>query len=199
MTDANEPIGSPAADPIPAVVTPRLRLRAFTLDDVATLHAVMGRDEVLRYFPVPVAPTLEKTESFIRHQLEHWATHQYGWWAIDSREDSRLIGWAGLQFLPETNETEVAYLLDRGVWGKGLAVEAAMAGLYFGFELLGKDTIIAVVHVDNVRSVRVLDKLAMTRDRTDHYFGIDVYHYTIDRDTFDRLLKPEIADSISTV
>ena len=199
MTNSSETNCGPGDLAIPVVTTPRLHLRAFTFDDVAGLHAIMGGDEVLRYFPVPVPPTLEKTETFIRRQLEHWEKHKYGWWAVTLREDARLVGWAGLQYLPETNETEVAYLLDRAVWGRGLAVEAAAAGLYFGFEVLGKDTIIAVVHVDNARSVRVLDKLAMTRDRTDSYFGIDVYHYTIDRATYDRVLKPKVAGSIATV
>lgn len=172
---------------IPVVMTPRLRLRAFTPDDAAALHRIMELGEVMRYFPTPTPPTLEQVEKFIARQLEHWSEHGLGWWAIDSLADDRLVGWAGLQHLPETTETEVAYLIGREYWGKGLAVEAALAGLRFGFDALGKDTIIAVVHIDNVRSYRVLDKLGMTRDRRDSYFGIEVYHYTMDKTTFHQL------------
>jgi RimJ/RimL family protein N-acetyltransferase len=197
MMATDPTIDKPARGFIPTIMTSRLRLRAFTLYDVEPLHRVMSGEEVLCYFPVTVPPTLEKTETFIRRQLEHWGTHKYGWWAVDLLTEDRLIGWAGLQYLPETDETEVAYLLARDTWGRGLAVEAAMAGLYFGFEALGRDTIIAVVHVDNARSVRVLDKLGMTRDRRDSYFGIEVYHYTLDRTTYDRALKPKIACSVN--
>lgn len=180
---------TPPSQTIPSVETPRLCLRAFTLDDVESLYRIMGAEDVLRYFPITTPPTREQTSNFIKKQLEHWSEHNLGWWAVDSKADGRMVGWAGLQYLPETEETEVSYLIARDHWGQGLAVEAALAGLRFGFEALGKDPVIAVVHVDNVRSYRVLDKLGMTRDRRDHYWGIDVYHYTMDRQTYQRLFS----------
>lgn len=166
---------------IPTITTPRLVLRAFLPSDAGALERVMGAPEVMQYFPVTTPPTMEQCENFIARQRQHWIEHGYGWWAVDSKIEARLIGWAGLQFLPDTQETEVAYLIAHEFWGQGLAVEAAAAGLRFGFGQLEMDTIIAVVHIDNARSCRVLDKLSMTRDRRDRYFGMDVYHYTLDR------------------
>jgi len=182
---------------IPTITTARLCLRAFTLDDVDALSRIMGVPEVLRYFPVTTPPTRDQAESFIRRQLDHWHEHGLGWWAIDAVHGDGMIGWAGLQHLPETNETEVAYLIAREHWGQGLAVEAALAGLRFGFETLGKDPIIAVVHVDNIRSYRVLDKLGMTRDRRDRYFGIEVYHYTMYKATYQSLHGPPSAGIVT--
>ena len=52
----------------------------------------------------------------ISAQLNHWEEHGYGWWAITPRPDLQyqmnLIGWGGLQWLPETEETEVAIHRD---------------------------------------------------------------------------------------
>lgn len=180
---------TPLTKAIPSIETPRLRLRAFTPDDVDPLHRIMGVEEVMCFFPTTTPPTREQTEIFIKRQLEHWGEYGFGWWAVDAKATGHLVGWAGLQHLPETNEIEVAYLIAREYWGQGLAFEAALAGLQFGLEDLGKETIIAVVHVDNLRSYRVLDKLGMTRDRRDHYWGIDVYHYTMDRPTYQRLFS----------
>jgi RimJ/RimL family protein N-acetyltransferase len=187
-------MAAPVTSTIPVVTTPRLRLRAFTSEDAVPLHGIMGTEEVMRYFPTPIPPTREQIDKFIANQLKHWSEYGLGWWAIDSTASGQLVGWAGLQHLPDTNETEVAYLIAREQWGKGLAVEAALAGLTFGFDNLGRDTIIAVVHIDNVRSYRVLDKLGMIRDCRDSYFGIEVYHYTMDRTTFHQLYPtaPEI-------
>jgi len=64
--------------------------------------------------------------------------------------------------LPELNETEVGFLLDRPFWGRGYATEAALASLRFGFEQLGLNLIIALVYADNLASRRVIEKCGLT-------------------------------------
>ena len=172
------------AEQIPAVTTSRLVLRPFVPEDVEPLHRIMNDREVMRYFPVADPPPLEKVDRLIQGQLKHWEAHGYGWWAVELRSDSQLIGWSGLQFLPETNETEVAYLLGKPFWGRGLATEGARAGLRFGYEELGLEKIVAIVHPDNVASRRVIEKLGMHGGDRAHYFGMDVYHYALERHAY---------------
>jgi RimJ/RimL family protein N-acetyltransferase len=69
----------------------------------------------------------EKDQRFIAGQQAHWEKYGYGNWGIRLRDSPELIGWAGLQYLPELEETEVGFLLDRLYWGKGYATEAAQA------------------------------------------------------------------------
>ena len=57
------------------------------------------------------------------------------------RSKGKLIGWNGLQFLPETEEVEVGYLLGKAFWRQGLATEGAKASVRYGFEELGLQTI----------------------------------------------------------
>lgn len=64
--------------------------------------------------------------------------------------------------MPELNETEVGFLLDRPFWGRGYATEAALASLRFGFEQLGLNLIIALVYADNLASRRVIEKCGLT-------------------------------------
>jgi RimJ/RimL family protein N-acetyltransferase len=164
---------------IPTIITPRLSLRPFALQDAAPLHRVLGGKDVLRYFPNPDPPPLNRVQKMIADQLEHWEKHGYGWWALDHRATNALIGWCGLQFLPETEETEVGYLLDRPFWGQGLATEAARVGLQYGFEDSGLETIVAIVHPENVGSQRVIEKLGMSFTGRAHYFGMDCYRYSM--------------------
>jgi ribosomal-protein-alanine N-acetyltransferase len=166
-------------------------LRAFTEDDVDPLHRVMNDRGVLRYFPSSDPPAREQIEHLIQFQIKHWQEHGYGWWAViladsaaDSTAESRdsphnppLIGWAGLQYLPETDEIEVGYLLGKGYWGRGLATEAARASVRFGFEDLGIETIVGVVHPDNIASQRVLEKTGLVFVEEANYFGMDVLRY----------------------
>jgi ribosomal-protein-alanine N-acetyltransferase len=170
--------------PIPTLHTPRLTLRPFRPADAAELERIQRLSGVLRYFPNPVAPPLEKVERFVAYQQAHWEKYAYGNWAVEPDESGRFAGWVGLQFLPETNETEVGYLLDPAVWGKGYATEAARASLQFGFERFAFPEIIALVHPDNTASLRVAAKCGLVALERKVYWGLELIRHTVTRETF---------------
>src|SRR3972149_2550358 len=116
---------------IPTITTPRLTLRPLQMVDAESFYHIYHMDQVLRYFPNPNPPVLERVQKFIESQLRHWNQHGYGHWAIVPQGEMEIIGWAGLQYLPETDETEVGYLLHRLYWGRGYATEAAWCSLQF--------------------------------------------------------------------
>jgi ribosomal-protein-alanine N-acetyltransferase len=124
-------------------------------------------------------------ERLIANQIEHWNKHGYGWWAVDIGQEKVFIGWAGLQYLPETDETEIAYLLDSSYWGKGLGTEAARAGVQYGFKQLGLDQIVAIVHPENIASQRVAQKAGLVFTNESVYFGMDCFRYELSRKDFD--------------
>jgi ribosomal-protein-alanine N-acetyltransferase len=160
---------------IPTVTTDRLVLRAFTDEDMEPLHALLGVGDVMRYFPNTSPPSAEAVQRLVSGQLKHWETYGYGWWAVELPGQARLIGWNGLGFLPETGEVEVAYLLGKAFWGKGYATEGARASVRFGFQTIGLESIIAIVHPENSASQRVVEKLGMSFLDRNRYFGMDCY------------------------
>lgn len=164
---------------IPTLSTSRLLLRPFDLEDVEPLHTILAQKDVLRYFPNRKPPERSGVGKFIAGQLRHWAAHGFGWWAVELKGNKGLIGWNGLQYLPETEEIEVAYLLSRAYWGQGLATEGAKASLSYGFEQLKLESIVAIVHREHVASQRVVKKLGINSVHEAHYFGMDVYRYLI--------------------
>lgn len=164
---------------IPTVTTPRLMLRPFTPGDVAPLHRILNEPDILQYFPRPAAPSLDRVQALISRQLDHWQTHGLGWWAVQPHGHPELAGWNGLQFLDETGEVEIGYLLSHAFWGRGLATEGARAGLRYGFETLGLGQIIGLVHPENTASQRVLEKLGMTRTGPAVYFEMDLLRYVV--------------------
>ena len=153
----------------------------------------MEQRDVLRFFPSPLPPPYERVQRLVQEQLEHWQEHGYGWWALEVRRggDARrrpgaFIGWAGLQYLPETAETEVGYLLDRSYWGRGLATEAARASVLFGFKALELHEIVGIVHPENIASQRVLEKASLSRVERTVYFNMDCYRYVVERSVWDQ-------------
>ena len=181
---------------IPTIVTPNLTLRPFNEGDVDALHGILGQEGVLRYFPKPEPPPWDRVAKLIADQLQHWEDHGLGWWAVEPRSTQELIGWNGLQYLPETKETEVGFLLSKAYWGQGLATEAAQASLQYGFERLGLETIVAIVHPQNIASQRVIEKLGMSFTNEAHYFGMAVYRYQIDSSSFKKRTAPPPSASL---
>jgi RimJ/RimL family protein N-acetyltransferase len=162
----------------PSILTARLVLRPLQAADAGVLHRIYQSDGVLRYFPVSAPPSLAQVERQLAGQQAHWEKHGYGNWGLLPEGEGQIIGWAGLQYLPELGETEVGFLLDPPFWGKGYATEAALASLEFGFKHLALDHIIALVHPDNLASRRVIEKCGLTYVETLSLWGMELMRHT---------------------
>jgi len=164
----------------PELQTPRLTLRAFKARDAQPLHAILSGEGVLRYFPPAPPPDLARAERMIRAINRHWDHYGYGLWAVERRSDTALLGRCGLQWLEETGEVEVDFILGRPFWGQGYATEAGLRAVRYGFEALGRDHLAGIVHVENAASQRVLEKLGMRRVEQAEFFGIPCYRLRVD-------------------
>ena len=168
---------------IPAIETERLVLRPFSTLDAIALHEILSVDGMLRYYPSSDPPDLDQVKRLVSRQIEHWAEHSYGWWAVEDKGTREMLGWSGLQYLPETSEIEIGYLLARPYWGRGLATEAARVGINYGFDQLHIPTIIGIVHPENIASQRVLEKIGLTFQEQAEYFGMECYKYRAENPT----------------
>jgi len=171
---------------MPTLKTTHLCLRPWTLEDAPRLLEIMREEQIFKYFPPSTPSTLEKAERYISHHVTHWQEYGYGHWAVTLADTGQLTGWNGLEFLPGTNETEVAYLLSGSARGKGYATEAARAAVQFGFQAACLESIIGLVHPENLASVRVLEKCGLRFIDEKFYFGIKVRRYRIARHEFER-------------
>jgi ribosomal-protein-alanine N-acetyltransferase len=88
-----------------------------------------------------------------------------------------LIGFCGLQPLPESEEIEIGWWLARDWWGRGLATEAARVALRDGFERVGLERILAIAQPANTASIGVMQKLGMRFERMAESRGISVAMY----------------------
>lgn len=147
--------------------TPRLILRRLTLDDLDAL-AALYRDPVVRqYYP---EGTLTRAES--KEELEwiidvYYGKYGYGLWATILKETGEFIGRCGL--LPWTLEgrfeVEVAYMLAKEHWGRGLATEAARGIVDYAVHQLHFTRLICLIDADNGASQAVARKIGMTFEK----------------------------------
>lgn len=65
---------------------------------------------------------------------------------------------------PFTPCVEIGWRLRSQYWGKGYATEGAKAVLKYGFETVGLNEIVSITVPQNIRSIRVMERIGMTRD-----------------------------------
>ena len=171
--------------PIPELLTARLRLRTFAEADAEVFHRIMAEEGVLRYFPSTQPPSLEQVSKMIGWFLNHWQEHGFGDWVVESRATGELMGRCGLLYIRDTRETEIDFLLGKAFWGKGYATEAARASLEYGFKALRLESVVGIVHPENLASQRVLEKLGMRQTRRTQYFGMDCFRYEVTRTEYE--------------
>jgi RimJ/RimL family protein N-acetyltransferase len=156
----------------PPLATERLDLRRFTPSDLEPLLDVFGDPEVMRYVGAERRPLDRRgVASLLASAESQWQRQGFGLLAVVERESGRLIGEAGLQPLEEGPDIETGYTLARAAWGRGYATEAARAVLHWGFAGLRLHRVVAVSDPSNAASLRVLDKLGMTRLGVRHCYG----------------------------
>lgn len=148
------------------IETERLWLRAWEDKDVAVFADINQDPKVCEFLPGPVS--LNETVEWIGRINRHIRKHGYGLWAATLKDTGDVIGYVGLN-VPSlkahfTPCVEIGWRLSSEQWGKGYATEAAREVLRQGFERLGLKEIVSFTVPANLRSIRVMEKIGMTRD-----------------------------------
>ena len=143
--------------------TSRLILRPFTLGDVAAIFEFGSNPEVQKFTGSPILKTTQEAKALITNvYFKDYAAYGYGRFATIYKPDNKLIGFAGLKYLPFYKEADLVYRFLPQYWGKGIATEASEAILDYGFNTLKLKRIIAATHQENIGSSKVLEKVGFT-------------------------------------
>lgn len=164
------------------LLTDRLLLRPFCEADFIDLAVLFADPEVMRYVGNGQPRSPEQAAQHLQWMIEHQATHGFSLWAVIRRIDDRLIGQCGLWHLDRSNEIELGYKFARDCWGQGYATEASRAVITYGFETLELPELCGITHPDNFASQRILQKLGMTYEKTDRFYGQLCRYYRLSRD-----------------
>lgn len=146
--------------------TQRLLLRELRADDFAAVHSYASDREVVRFMewgPNTKADTrafLQKAEAMAAARPR--SAFELGVIEIGS---GALVGAAGLHVAESRDgQAMLGYCLGRNAWGRGIATEAGLAMLRFGFEDLNLHRVWAGCDPRNHGSRRVLEKLGMRQE-----------------------------------
>jgi RimJ/RimL family protein N-acetyltransferase len=155
----------PDARDLPAIVTPRLRLRALRADDAPALLAIFSDPDVTRYWADPPYTGLADAEALVARVEAQFAARSAFRWGIVWREADAVLGTCSLYALEAAHRrAEVGFALAREAWGRGVASEAVAALVDFAFTTLGLHRIEADVDPRNAASLRTLERLGFRRE-----------------------------------
>ena len=142
-------------DPAP-LTTERLTLRALADGDAAALHGAWSDPEVMRFWHVPAAGTLDDSVAMLDAMR---ANPSACYWAIVVGDEGPAIGHVGFPSTSAGRRCPFGYLIARAHWGRGYAAEAAAAALRAGVETLGLAGAELWIYEGNRRSERLAEKL----------------------------------------
>jgi RimJ/RimL family protein N-acetyltransferase len=149
-----------STNPRPRIETNRLILRVPALDDLDRWAEMMADEKAARFIGGVAPKTI--VWRMIMQMVGAWELTGISMFSIIEKASGKWVGRAGPWQPFGWPDTEVGWGLHPDAWGKGYALEAAIASLDYAFDVLGWSTVIHLVNPQNVRSRRVAERLGAT-------------------------------------
>lgn len=161
------------------IETERLILRPFNLHDLDDFALICADPEVMRYIGNGKALEKETTKDLLVWIISQYEELGFGLLAVTLKENNRLLGFCGFikQVIDNETHIELGYRLDSAFWGQGIATEAAQAMKNYAFNQLNIAHLISIIHVDNMASKQVAQKVGLSHMKQTHFKGnlVDVF------------------------
>jgi len=122
-----------------------------------------------------------QSKEWIELQLQRYNDNRFGHHALIHKKTNKLVGQCGLLTQEIDNEkvVEIGYHILPEYWGQGYASEAAMKFRDYAFQNMICDSLVSIIHIDNIASQRVAEKNGMKKIKQTRYYNMDVYVYQI--------------------
>lgn len=161
--------------------TKRLYLRELNTNDSENFYKLNLNPNVIKYTGNSAFADIDEANEFLDN-YQDYKLNSYGRWAVINKENNEFLGWCGLKYDNNLNETDIGFRFFEDKWGNGYATESAKACINYGFEKLNLKTIIGRAMQENIASIKVLEKIGMQFVRE---FDFDNQHkgviYKIDK------------------
>ena len=165
-------------DSFPLLTTERLVLRNYSEADVAAVHDIFSRAEVIEFYDCAAFTGIKQSAQLVSNTIARNAANgERGWrWGIAlSSQPNELIGSCSVHAINRKFQSaELGYELHPAHWGKGLACEAASCVLHFCFSNeapFSFNRIAATTDLDSVRSIALLKRLGFLEEGVLRQYG----------------------------
>lgn len=143
--------------------TERLVLRDWREEDAEDLHRLHCDPQVMATLG-PVREMDYTTGLIADLQQRSQRNGGFTYWAVERREDRRVIGFCGLDRGhegPIVGALEIGWRLASDCWRQGYAAEAAQASLAWARQSFPSEPVVAITAKTNERSRALMERLGM--------------------------------------
>jgi len=162
--------------------TDRLSFRKLSEDDFNTWLTFCEDAEIMRYFAFSeTASALEKCRQWFDKIAWRYENLQGGMNGLIDKKSGVFVGQCGLlvHTVDDVEELEIGYSLMPESRGLGYALEAARKCRDFAFQNDFSDSLISIIHPDNIASQQLALKNGMKLSKQTVYNGMQVNVYRI--------------------
>ncbi|TPG16655.1 N-acetyltransferase [Sphingomonas koreensis] len=145
---------------LPVLFTPRLMLRPLNGDDFDAYAAFAGDPDQMRFLGGAMPRELAWRDLTLRAGA--WLTRGFSMFSVIERATGGWVGRIGPWQPDGWPGTEVGWGVASGFAGQGYAFEAASAAMDYAVDVLGWTDIVHTIAPDNVRSIRLAERLGST-------------------------------------
>ncbi len=166
--------------------TERLILRELIPADAEGMFEMDSDLEVHRYLGNKPVKSITQSLADIEFIRKQYTENGIGRWAVIEKATGNFVGWSGLKLITEitnnhVNYYDLGYRFIKRFWGKGYATETAKAARDYGFNELKLNEIIGIADINNLESIRVLEKVGLKRISVFDYDGTKHYWMKIEK------------------
>lgn len=146
--------------------TSRLLIRETHQEDADFIVKLLNSKGWLQYIGDRKVKKREDGIQYISSRfMASYAEFGFGFWAVIEKESQKAIGICGIVKRPTLEDVDLGYAFLPEYFGKGYAFEATSAILEVAKTKFDISTLIAIVQPDNLRSIKLLEKLSFSYER----------------------------------
>lgn len=163
--------------------TERLIIRRFNYEDIDLIYDINNDPECIR-FNSWNSMSYEDCQRDIKKWIGQYSSFRgTGAFCVENKNEKIKIGMAFIVKTSKNGEFEIGFRLRKIHWYKGYAKEITRGFIDYAENKLNANTVIAEVHVDNLKSRNVFEKLGFLKCK--HPDGEDgpIYRYDLNTST----------------
>lgn len=145
--------------------TKRLRIREFEKSDAAFILELLNEPAWIKFVGDKNVHNLEEAREFIENKLRlSYKENGFGLYLAQLKDTNEPVGMSGLVNRPGLNDIDIGFSVLARHRRKGYAFESSKAMLSYAKNTLKIKKIVAITHIENTASGRLLEKLGLTFD-----------------------------------
>ena len=146
--------------------TERLLLRKIATSDAAFILRLLNEPSFIQFIGDKGVRSLEDARQYILNgPISSYQAHGFGLYLVTLNSDNTPIGMCGLLKRASLPDVDIGFAFIPEFWNKGYALEAAVAVMIYGKDVLKLPRIVAITNKDNHASAKLLNKIGLRFDR----------------------------------